>query len=222
MAVIPDGNRRIGERDNVSLIDAYVRGARRAIAVAKRANEKGVRHLTFFGLSIENVEGRPDSQIEALMRGASLFLDEAEKLGWAIRPFGNIHATLSGAWYETMRERLIDLRKRYRAEAPFTLHVAVNYSGRPQHELAPLVEDLYRQGFPTVGAHLKQHLLSGGVPDVDLLIRTGGEQRLSGFLPFQAGYAELYFARRLWGDFTPRDFEKSLAWFAKQKRNFGA
>jgi undecaprenyl diphosphate synthase len=222
VAIIPDGNRRIGKRENISLIQAYVRGARRAIAVAKHAKKRGVKHLTFFGLSIENVEGRPEPQIKALMRGASFFLREAKTFGWAVRPFGEVTTSLPGRWYEPMRKRLIDLRNNYNPNAEFTIHVAVNYSGRPQHEIAPLLRIIREKGMVAMESSALDHLLSSGVPNVDLLIRTGGEQRLSGFLPFQTAYAELCFVKKFWGDFTEDDFEGALEWFADQKRNFGA
>ena len=223
VAIVPNGNRRGSSLRNISLVTAYMHGARRALQVAGWAKEAGVEHLSFFGLSCENMQNRPSYQIDALMKGATWFFDQAVKLGYHIRPFGNLDEFEGVEKYKPLYDRLKKCRETEYPEDGFVVHVAVNYSGLPMHELKPLLGALRSRGFPEVlkDPTLMRYLLSGDVPPVDLFIRTGGERRLSGLLPFQSAYAELYFTDVLWGDFSKEEFLKTLQWFAGLTRNFG-
>lgn len=224
IAIIPNGNRRDSQRTGVSLAKTYQRGAERALEVARWAHGGGVRHVTFFGLSCENILRRPKWQINALMKGAIYFFDAIEAEGWHLHPFGNLEEFEGVERYSPLYERLAPWRNREQSEGKFVVHAAINYSGLPQHELAPLLEMIYRIGEDEVRRKdptLMNRLLSAGVPPVDLMIRTGGEHRISGFLPFQSAYAELFFTDVLWGDFTQEMFQEALQWYAQQERNFG-
>lgn len=99
------------------------------------------------------------------------------------------------------------------------VHVGVNYSG--QQELTAVLGAVRRHGAATVAASPRRFKLSAGVPPVDLVIRTGGQQRLSGFLPFQTAYAELWFTPTLWPELQYDEFLVALDWYARQERRFG-
>ena len=222
VAVVPNGHRRWSAAHGVPLPVVYVRGAMRVLRVAKWAKAAGVKQLTCFGLSCENLENRPEFQLNALMKGADVFLDHVEKVA-RVHVFGQIDAFQDDKKYASLYARLKRLNEKAYAPDEFVIHAAVNYSGLPQHELAPFIQALRSRGFPAVQSDstLMRHLLSGGVPPIDLFIRTGGEQRISGFLPFQSSYAELRFTETLWPDFSKTEFLAHLKWFAEQPRNFG-
>lgn len=224
IAYVPNGHRRGSKKNGLTLAWNYIQGANRALAVAGWAKKAGVKHVTFFGLSCENLQRRPEDQIDALMHGAIKFLDRAGKIG-RVHAFGHIDEFEGVKKYEPLYDRL----KRVNGDSyesgveNFTIHVAANYSGRAEHELRPFIRALYSRGFPEVERDTTRmrYLLSAGVPEVDLFVRTGGEHRLSGLLPFQSAYAELYFVDTLWTDFSHREFQDSLRWYARQPRNFG-
>ncbi len=221
VVVVPNGNRRGSKLAGISLSQAYRLGADRALEIAECAEKHGVEHLSFFGLSCENMANRPEEEIDALMEGAIYFCDRAMEIGYSLHPFGHIDQFAGVEKYLPLYLRLKRLGEEYRPSEKFTVHVAANYSGRPEHELAPLMEALYTRGFEEVAPRPMDYILSGGVPPVDLFIRTGGECRTSGMLPFQSSYAELRFPKALWGNFTRRSFLRELNWFAEQPRNFG-
>ncbi len=221
IAVVPNGNRRGSNLKAVPLGQAYILGALRALEIASLAKQVGVKHISFYGLSVENMERRPEEQIDALTQGAIKFLDEAGTIGH-VHTFGEIERFEGVEKYEPLFSRLKCLNHTDE-KADYTIHVAAHYSGRAKHELPPYERALYTRGFPEVhkDTTYERYLLSGGVPEVDLFIRTGGEHRTSGFLPFQIAYAELYFTRVLWGDFDDQEFATALDWYAGQQRNFG-
>src|SRR3989344_2808178 len=221
VAIVPNGNRRGSVLARIPLVQAYRKGAERALDIARCAQELGVQHMTFFGLAIQNKQNRPGYQIDALIEGAIHFCDRAMELGYALHPFGYIDEFEGVEKYKPLYVRLKRLREEYQPSSRFTIHVAANYSGVAKYELEPLMESLYCRGFSDVRPDPMRYVLSGGVPDVDLFIRTGGERRISGLLPFQCNYAELYFTDVLWSDFTVQEFHMALEWFASQQRNFG-
>lgn len=177
--------------------------------------------MSVFGLSCENMERRPQKQLDALQEGAIQFCDMAIDSGLKVRPFGKLNEFEGKAKYKKLYNRLRKLQSIPIAPDDFVIYVATNYSGQIQHELGEFMDQLYARGFEEVRRDPMRYLLSGGVPPVDLAIRTGGEQRTSGFLPFQMAYAELYFTPVLWADFDQHEFKKALAWYRRQTRNFG-
>lgn len=216
----PNGNRRHARLENISLHDSYVAGAMRALEVVGWAQEAGATDATLFGLSCENLARRSDEELDALQDGACMFFDLAHESGVKIHPFGKIDEFADNPKYSRLYERLATLRADTRASS-FTVHVAANYSGKPEHELGHFIEEMYNRGTEAVRKDPLQYLLSGGVPPVDLAIRTGGEHRISGLLPFQMAYAELYFTPVLWAEFDRAHFNTAVAWFKEQPRNFG-
>ncbi|MBP9757861.1 MAG: undecaprenyl diphosphate synthase family protein [Candidatus Pacebacteria bacterium] len=217
----PNGNRRKAALQHISLEEAYIAGAMRGLDAAEWAQDVGVQHVTFFGLSCENLEKRPQDQLDALQEGAIQFCDAAVASGIQIHPFGKINEFEGDPKYERLYSRLRDLKSRPFDPSRFTIHVATNYSGRIQHELGAFMDTLHMVGFEQVRRDPMRYLLSGGVPPVDLAIRTGGEHRTSGLLPFQMAYAELHFTPVLWADFDRGEFDRALAWYRTQPRNFG-
>ena len=178
-------------------------------------------HLSFFGFAIQNNK-RPDWQKNALMEGAVFFCDEAMRRGYALHPFGNLEEFREVEMYRPLYERLALVQSgKYKPSSNLTVHIAVNYSGAAEYELGTFMDQLYFRGFAEVRQDPMRYLLSGGVPLADLVIRTGGECRLSGICPLQTVYAELRFVDISWMKYTTERFIADLRWFAQQKRNFG-
>lgn len=149
VAVVPNGHRR-SQNSFSSLTQAYICGAYRALEVSEYACDVGVNHMTFFGLSCENLEKRPQGQIDALVKGALLFCDEIERRGWHLHPFGKLDELKDIRRYHQLYERLAPWRNKQIPKDKFVVHVAANYSGLPRHELRPFVKALHGLGFSDV------------------------------------------------------------------------
>lgn len=232
IAVIPNGNRRFWKLMRIlysilgkkyGLKDAYLQGADVALNFAGWAEKAGVQDVTFFGLSKENKVKRKDWEIDALIEGAIYFFDTAVERGYHLHPFGDFEAFAGVEKYKPLYDRLRKWRAMPIPQGRIVIHVAAHYSGLPRHELGPLREAIREKGLDNAWEGLEQYLLSAGVPDVDLVIRTGSwrESRTSGLLPFQVIYAELRFVRVFWGLFRERHFWRALRWYSRQQRNFG-
>jgi len=221
ISAVPNGHRRKANELGIPLEEAYVAGAMKALEMADWARECGAKHFTLFGMSCENKANRSKEQIDALIAGALWFTDHIGALDCNVHVFGKLDEFEEVEKYRPLYERLRLLQERKHDPEAFTIHIAANYSGMPQHELRHFMEALRTRGFAEVEQAPEKYLLSGGVPPVDLFIRTGGEYRISGFMPFQTAYAELCILDKLWLDVTEEDFRECLRWFANQKRNFG-
>ena len=215
---IPNGNRRFARRRGLTLAGAYSVGARKALEIVKWCHAVGIREVSFFGTSHENVLGRPRDEMTALHQGILEFCQGLPR-------FSTLHLVgdvLGMTMDDEHREAFKAILGRGRGDGKFLVHADVNYSGELAFELAPLFGAIERFGLGVVRKDPGFYIASAGVSTVDLLIRTGGEHRLSGFLPFQTQYAELRFLTKLWGDFSFEDFHDALDWYAKQDRTKGA
>ncbi len=226
--LIPNGTRTelkihdmLPEQALPILRKGYRTGGQRALDICG-CIEDAIADVTFFGLAIQNLQ-RPEWQIDALMEGAIFFCDQAMERGYGLHPFGHVDEFKDVKKYQPLYERLYKVRSGdYKPWQKLMIHVAVNYSGVGKYELDPLVKSVRLQGEKEMAVfNPMEHILSAGVPDSDLVIRTGGEHRLSGFCMLQAAYAELRFEDISWMHYRPDRFIAALHWFAKQKRNNG-
>jgi undecaprenyl diphosphate synthase len=217
VAIIMDGNGRWATRRALPRQAGHVAGADAIQRVAEAAPELGIGTLTLYAFSTDNWR-RPDGEVRALMALLRRYLEnETERLartgarleviGRRDRLPGAIPPAIARAERETAGGTALRLR------------IAVDYSARDAILAAAAAaqrpEDLTRDGF--------SRLLAGehACKDVDLLIRTGGEQRLSDFLLWECAYAELYFTERYWPDFGAGDLAEAMAWFRVRERRFG-
>lgn len=232
VAGVPNGNRRKAVELGIPLSESYRMGASRALDFVSWTREiKGATEVTLFGLAIQN-RGREEEQLDALVEGALWFCKNIDEVDCRVHPFGKLHELKGHKNYAELMERLDEMNAKNQG-ADFTVHIAVNYSGTLDYELDPLFdavnESIVREQdeskriafFEQLKKHRREYLLSAGVSDIDLFIRSGGENRLSGLLPFQTCYAELYFSDLLWADFTKEYFDKAVRWYDDQQRNFG-
>lgn len=217
VAVIMDGNGRWAKargRPRSFGHRAGVQSVRRALRACDR---NGVEALTVFAFSQENWS-RPATEVTLLMqlflRTLSKELDRLHQNGIRLRFIGD-HADFSPELRRLMR----DSEARTAANTALALTVAVGYGG--QWDIVQAAEACARAGTAVTAEHIEQRLQTAGLPPIDLLIRTGGERRISNFVLWQLAYTELYFTDTLWPDFREDQFAEALAWFRGRERRFG-
>jgi undecaprenyl diphosphate synthase len=213
VALIADGNGRWAEEHGLSVAEGHEAAADTVIARLADAEDLGVRELTVYAFSTENW-GRPPSEVAALIdlfaQRVAQDLERLHRKGVRIRFLGRLKG-LADRHLETMR----------RAEAltannpGLKLFVAFNYGGRAE------ILDAARAFHGGSEQEFRELLYAPEMHDPDVIIRTGGERRLSNFLLWHAAYCELVFRDELWPDFDRRAFETALAEFASRQRRFG-
>lgn len=224
VAVIMDGNGRWAQKRLMSRIFGHEKGAEAVRMVVRACRELGVRCLTLYAFSTENWQ-RPKTEIEALMGLLRRFLSSELKeiltndirlhvIGQIRRLPPDIQAALESAMDESRSNRSLQL------------NLALSYGGRDEitravQELAQQVSAGRRPPESITEEVLAAHLDTRGLPDPDLLIRTGGDMRLSNFLLWQLAYAELFITDTLWPDFSRDEFLRILEEFRGRQRRFG-
>jgi undecaprenyl diphosphate synthase len=200
----------------------HAKGAAGVKALVEHCAKLGIKYLTLFAFSTENWS-RPAEEVSTLM---GLFVQYLEKEMGALAAAGvrlKVIGEVAGFAPE-LQTRIHATEKATQHNQSITLVVAANYGG--QWDVVQAVKN-WQVANPDANVSqltqpkLAQHLSTAGMPDVDLLIRTGGEQRLSNFLLWQAAYAELYFSDVLWPDFDPAEIDAALDWFEQRNRRFG-
>jgi undecaprenyl diphosphate synthase len=223
VAIIMDGNRRWAQKRFMPTALGHAQGAKRVREIVQACAEAGVTHLSLFAFSTENWK-RPQEEVSGLM---SLFMSYLQKEVDSMNAHG-VRLKVAGdrSRFSQPLQDLIEAAERGTASnTAITLTVCANYGGRwdilqamrawaqahPGRDLADLSED-----------ELARHLSTAYAPEVDLLIRTGGESRVSNFMLWQAAYAEIFYTPLLWPDFSPQTLREALHWFAGRDRRFGS
>ncbi|MBP7722071.1 MAG: isoprenyl transferase [Alphaproteobacteria bacterium] len=226
IAIIMDGNGRWANRRGLPRTAGHKQGAEAARRVVKNAAEMGVEFVTLFGFSSENWS-RPESEIKELMSLLRYYLRsetaELHKSGARLRVIGN-RAELDDDIIQLI-ENAEDLTK---DNDKITLVIALNYGGR--HDILQAAQRLAEKAvtearvpdMKVIEKEFPGFLMTAGIPEPDLLIRTSGEQRISNFLLWQCAYSELVFTDTLWPDFDREDLEQALQDYARRERRFGA
>ncbi|HEY4694532.1 MAG TPA: polyprenyl diphosphate synthase [Candidatus Nanoarchaeia archaeon] len=218
VAIIMDGNRRWAKQRGLPALAGHAAGVEALEKVVTLAAKKKIKFLTVYALSAENLQERGQSELAGLFsliqKGLVTKLDRLVKEGVKLVFLGNIKAL------PTLVQKALGLAlERSKGGKGLQLAVALNYSSRAEiveaAQKASSIKDLDETKFSNL-------LYTSPTADPDLIIRTGGQKRLSNFLLWQASYSELYFTDLLWPDFGEKDFERALEDFALRKRNFGA
>jgi short-chain Z-isoprenyl diphosphate synthase len=228
VAVLADGNRRWA-RDNAPgqpLVAGYRAGASKLREFVEWCDEIGIPVVTLWVLSTDNFSRSSDEELAPLIEVIEAMVsDLAATRRWELHPFGALDL-LPDATAELLRGV-----ERDTAGLPgMVVNIAISYGGR--HELRDAVRSLLaehaRNGTPIEELartldieHIAEHLYTKGQPDPDLIIRTSGEQRLSGFLMWQSAHSEYYFCEALWPDFRKVDFIRALRSYGQRERRFG-
>ena len=217
VGIIMDGNGRWAKRRLMPRSFGHDAGMKRIIRLIDFVRAEGIKYLTLFALSTENL-ARPQEELNGLY---SLFLkyfkDYAPKLvedNVAIRVIGDISVLP-----EEVADRMRDVCARSKRDAAFHLIFAVNYGSRA--EIVRAANLAAEMGGKVTEENFSRFLYTGGMPDPDLIIRTGGEIRLSNFLLWQSAYSELYFTDTLFPDFDEQEFRKALKEYSRRNRRFG-
>lgn len=212
-----DGNGRWAKKRLMPRSAGHKRGMNRMIALAEHAKSRGIKYLTVYALSTENL-ARPREELDGLFNLFRKYFNvNVKKLyseNSAVRIIGDLSALPAD-----IAELLRDGEKNSPDGAQFTLTFAINYGGRA--EILNAVNLAVEKGEKLDAAGFKKLLYTDGLPDPDLIIRTGGELRTSNFLTYQSAYAELYFTDALFPDFTETEFDKALESFSSRERRFG-
>lgn len=220
IAIVPDGNRRWAKKQGVDVREGYAKGIAHIGDVLKWCKEADVRMLTMWGFSTDNFK-RDKSEIDNLfglfkdnLRKA-LESDEKNKHEVRVRFLGRI--SLFPKEIQDMIKKAQEMSSRNSA---YSLNLLLSYGGR--EEIIDAVNSIISKGIQKVDEQvISDNLYTAGLPDPDLIIRTSGEQRLSGLMPWQSTYSEFYFSEKLWPDFSQDDFRAALERYAQCKRRFG-
>jgi undecaprenyl diphosphate synthase len=220
VAIIMDGNRRWARAHDRPEIDGHAAGVEAIRTLLRHAVRRGVPVMTLYAFSRENW-ARSDEEVtglfgllEAAIRSET---DELRAQGVRVRLLGRLDELP-----EATRTSIGEALEATSGGARLLLNIAFNYAGRT--ELVDAFRRLRESGIATDEIDegtISASLYTAGLPDPDLVIRTGGEQRLSNFLIWQSAYAEFYFTEDLWPDFGPDAFDAALLEFASRHRRFG-
>lgn len=217
VAVVMDGNGRWAKKRFLPRLAGHSQGIESVRAVIRAAYQAGVPELTLFAFSSENWK-RPQDEVMGLM---SLFVRSLQKKIPGLKEQG-IHVRMIGDLTRFPEDLQAEIRKAHAMTencSRMRLNICVNYGSR--WEIVEAAKTLIREktdpGVLTEDLFSSKMLLS----DVDLFIRTSGEERISNFLLWQLAYSELYFTDVLWPDFREKEFEEALDWFAGRERRFG-
>ncbi|SDG88925.1 short-chain Z-isoprenyl diphosphate synthase [Sinosporangium album] len=226
VAVIVDGNRRWARSMGIKDVSrGHRKGADKISELVAWCSETGVEVVTVWLLSSENLD-RPKNELVPLMKIIEDVVQELVDAGWHINPVGALDLL------PDQTARVLKNAKEATSHRPgLIVNVAVGYGGR--REIADAVRSLLQE-HASKGAsiedlvevldveHIAEHLYTRGIPDPDLVIRTSGEQRLSGFLLWQSAHSEFYFCEAYWPDFRRVDFLRAIRSYAARHRRFGS
>jgi undecaprenyl diphosphate synthase len=220
VAIIADGNRRWARERGLPVLAGHVQGIEAIRPIVRRARDRGVETLSVYTFSTENW-ARPEDEVSGLfglIDGAvRQYTDELVSEGVRVRVIGRLHEAPSD-----VQRSIRSAVDRTSAGSRLTLNICFNYSGRAEIVDAARALVAARADPQAIDeTHFAEYLYTSGQPDVDLVIRTGGDQRTSNFLLWQAAYAELVFSDKFWPDFDPDDFDAALAEYVRRERRFG-
>jgi len=220
IAIIVDGNGRWAEQRGLPRFEGYLAGLESVRSTIRCLNQYQIKYVTLYGFSAENWN-RPQDEVMSLFHLLEEIVDkealELHKQGIKIRHLGRLEELPQGL--QQAINRAIELTKN---NTGMTLSLAFNYGGRT--EILDAVRAIIAEGISPQSIDEKlfnNYLYTAGLPDVDLIIRTGGELRISNFLIWQATYSEYYFTDVLWPDFDEKEIEKALLSYSQRQRRFG-
>ncbi len=224
IAVIMDGNGRWAKKQGMLRTFGHERGTRSVKTTVETCARLGVAHLTLYAFSTENWN-RPKLEVETLMKllvkSLKGELKTLQKNNIRLNAVGNIDLLP-----KSTRSELLDVIDKTKENTRMTLTLALSYGSREELlNVVKKISDKVKNNIISIEAIdesiINQHLYTHNLPDVDLLIRTSGEHRISNFLLWQIAYAEFYFTDVLWPDFTEEHLYEAIISYQKRERRFG-
>ncbi|MCE4601474.1 MAG: undecaprenyl diphosphate synthase family protein [Desulfurococcales archaeon] len=207
VGLIPDGNRRWAQRNGVDLYSAYLRGLDVLMDAVDYLSDRGVGYITVFAMSLDNCRRRSRLEIEILKKISRIAFERV--LNHNKVKSGKARIVVLGKPQlvgNEIKDEAFRIMMKTRWHTPYTVTILYCYSGEYEIEAA-------EKGYTP--SSILVH------PRLDLVIRTGGYPRLSGFLPLRADYAELYATDTLWPDLTRKEIDEALKWYSMLPKNFG-
>ena len=225
VAIIMDGNSRWAQKKDLSKEKGHKEGVKKARLAVEFFLENGIKELTLFAFSTENW-GRQKKEVEALMK---LFLEAInEQTPDLIK--NKVKLNFIGEISRFDKVLIEQIKKSHESTSKYdskmNLNIAISYGGRWDLEqaLKKIIDDVLKETIKIRNLNedlISNYLSTSQIKDPDIIIRSGGEKRISNFFLWQAAYSEIYFSDKLWPDFNEEDFEKALDEFSLRKRKFG-
>lgn len=221
IAVIMDGNRRWARGQGLPDLKGHEAGAKALEKIVFAAKAHGIDTLTVYALSTENLKKRAEREIAGIFNilkmGVQQKFQDMAKHGVRVEMFGNL-----GQLPASVQGIAQTLKDTYIENESIKLNIALNYGGHD--EMVQVVRDLVKEGINLDEINekiIEKHLFLKNTSPPQLVIRTGGNCRLSNFLLWQTAYSELYFTETLWPDFSPSKLDEAIHWYQEQERKFG-
>lgn len=217
VGIIMDGNGRWAKARGLARSEGHKAGAKVIEEVIKTLNAIGVHHVTLYAFSTENWK-RPKEEVDGIMNLIYGYLERVGQIGKEYRTSVRFIGDKS-MLPEKLRIKCIEIEK-MSSSRDNIINVALNYGGRD--EIVMAVNEAIKEGCnPVTEADISRHLYTSDSPDPDLIIRTGGDLRISNFMIWQSAYSELYVTETLWPDFGRAELIKAAEEFYKRKRRYG-
>ncbi len=220
IAIIMDGNRTWATAKGMPKLLGHTEGAKNLRRIAVSASEMKIPFLTMWALSTENLKNRGEKELEHLFSLASKIInykDDFIKYNVKFNTIGDLTKLP-----EKVQIAMQELKENTKNHTGTVLTLAINYGGRD--EIVRATKKIVESGInpnEITEESFQEYLDTKDMPDVDLMIRTSDHQRMSGWLPWQSTYAELYFPKIKWPAFSSDDLQTAVDWFHEQKRNKG-
>ncbi len=220
-----DGNRRWAKAQGKPVSYGHKEGAKTLEKIVRYANKIGLEYITVYAFSTENWK-RAEDEVKALMLLLQNYLDDyskrADTENIKVKILGDISALSTG-----MQKSIRNCMERTKNNTGVTFNIALNYGGRDEltkatKQIATMVKNNEIKIEDITEKTIEENLYTKGQPDLDLVIRTSGEKRLSGFLTWQSVYAEILVIDKNWPDFEEKDLDQAIIEYQKRTRKFGA
>ncbi|MCL4381485.1 polyprenyl diphosphate synthase [Candidatus Marsarchaeota archaeon] len=225
LAIIPDGNRRWSKKSRFNLFVGYKLGIKKFIDVSIWAKELGISNISVWALSTENIKNRSKKELNTLY----MLYTKASKDPNILKLLKENRARIKiignkSILPKNLIEALMLLENKTKHYKDLTINILVGYGGKDDimHAIKKVVRKKIRGEITRINYDIiKENLRTAILPDADLIIRTSGEMRTSGFLPWQSTYSEFYFSEKYWPNFEKEDLRKAVETFSKRNRRFG-
>lgn len=219
VALIPDGNRRWAKDRNMKPWEGHAKAGTfdNLNSLLVEARKIGIKYISFWGFSTENWK-RDKKEVNIIMRIILKGLNEFdEKMEKGLK---FVHVGRKDRLLKKLVDRINDLERKTKDNKEICMILCLDYGGRD--EIMRAVNKLLKEGKKEIDIdEFRKYLDTNNLPDPDLIIRTGGEMRMSGFMPFQSDYAELYFTDIYFPDFDAAELRRAVQWYSKRDRRFG-
>lgn len=217
VAIIMDGNRRWAKKRGLPAFEGHRKGADAFEKLVGKARNMGIKCISTWAFSTENwkrSKGEVKKLFELIEKMARKYEDRCGK-----EKVRFVHLGRRDRIPTTLRDLILKAEEETKDFTDFTLVLAIDYGGH--NELIRAIDKLTKDGKKITPENIEKNLDTAELPQIDYIIRTGGEKRLSGFMSWQCAYAELYFTDTFFPAFTPKKFEEAIAEFSRRERRFG-